>query len=807
MYNRKLNNQFSDILQKENLYKLNMSFNKSLNSVDRLTKNIFVADELLLTESLNNETAFFETGGIPGFSSKILTFLKNFDYSYFFFDELDFADLPEAKLHNLSSSERLALVDYLTFSGWYIELKRFLDKREISERTFFNMRPLEYLYKVRLGNFNDSKKKISIETVMPENFRLKDYIALSKHYSFLEHYAIIQAKLLNFRNKKELNDFVQIVHNLGRKEILNLFIKVKNKELSVEELRTKICCFVDDYKADFVNKQQFSDFKFFYLKNKKFDDSVSLNSLMQEDLLINTSEHSFNLLNFLHRYYYFQSYGAERLNLYDNYNLFLKNIGAYERKTRINQDFHNFPSDAVVSLNFSKTRYISDMDSSIRKFFIFKDKYKSFFLSFLNKKFVTNQNFLESEKFSMQQKLLRFLFLKELNQNYNSKEARGLNSLLSKNNTILFFNGGSLRKKLYLPKQKAIRSSLERFKKPSYNSEVDFSILNYDNTEFISKYNLLYNLNKNVSGKKGLVKFDGTKKGLVVFDLLVSAPLNNFNKFIINSINLNNNKNSLIYRLKKQEFSNLINTFREDSINELFAEDNLFNSIYKNSKISKEYIISKKLIEYDFLTLQNTLMANLYKKIKLSENQLNLLNKTNYSTFYYHNKIYKLNLFLKNRNIEGYQNKYKEVFNFTQLCLRRGLSKRAVIKLINFKYPYFLKYEYFPNNINSFNFSGFDFNDPKMGIENYFKLLSQLDNKNIQKQSFEYLLNDLLFGYDYSFQDALNEISFKETESYYDLENQDSDYFLNLDVSQILEFYRIFAKENLYSDFSKKIFF
>src|SRR5690606_3094816 len=53
--NRGLDSKFSSNISNENLFKLHLSYNKTLNSVDRLKKTVFTSDEILLANEMVNE--------------------------------------------------------------------------------------------------------------------------------------------------------------------------------------------------------------------------------------------------------------------------------------------------------------------------------------------------------------------------------------------------------------------------------------------------------------------------------------------------------------------------------------------------------------------------------------------------------------------------------------------------------------------------------------------------------------------------------------------------------------------------------
>ena len=135
-------------------------------------------------------------------SSKFAAFFKKFNHFMFFFDDLEYAHMPEYSLKSLSIVERLSLVDHLTFSGWYNELKRFVEKREISERAFTNMRPIEFLTKARLSSLSQFAFNY-YNFPKPNNLKLKDYLNLANYYSFLEHVVNVNTKLIVFENDLE----------------------------------------------------------------------------------------------------------------------------------------------------------------------------------------------------------------------------------------------------------------------------------------------------------------------------------------------------------------------------------------------------------------------------------------------------------------------------------------------------------------------------------------------------------------------------------------------------------------------------
>jgi hypothetical protein len=93
LYKRNFVDNFSAHLSKESLLKLNLSYNKTLHSVDRLQTNVFsqkfadaIVNDLSKEQSFNNRnSAIFTLPRYPSIASRFFAFFKKFNHHMFFF--------------------------------------------------------------------------------------------------------------------------------------------------------------------------------------------------------------------------------------------------------------------------------------------------------------------------------------------------------------------------------------------------------------------------------------------------------------------------------------------------------------------------------------------------------------------------------------------------------------------------------------------------------------------------------------------------------------------------------------------------
>ena len=560
-------------LYKEDFYKINSSYNKTLGNTDR-TRNFVFNDNLkkdeklrmFVNDNLSKESAAdfgFNLPQTPGLFDKFSFLFRKYSPLFFFLDEAEVEQYHGLALKNITNQDKLDLFDYLTFSGWYNELKKFVDKRFISEKTFNKMRPLEFFYKTRLNSFDKPHPLFAEEFLKSNvfsNMSRKDYVEFSKYCSFLEHYINYRSKFSYFLTKQERLDVKNLLKKIGKEEIEKTFIRIKGKSRDVKDLNFQLMGLVDNYFGkhnlvkSFHKKSTVKKLNFVVEFDGKHHRLTSystrlINPDSFEEAPIITKEH---LAEFFYQYNYLKDYKQ-----------FL---------TKKHYSKNSLVSENSIHGDLSENVYgkLEKMQSALNKEKDSKNL-KNFFLNF--------ENWFVKDNLKSDLNLKRLLVLNDLIKGKENSDSLNYNQLLSPRNIYLFINGGNQKQIIPINsnKYKLRNPSLNRFKITETDPLIQEAIVNYNSKVPYVKSKFFINFLHKKDLRDYKVVFNSSSP-VLIFNF-ENLRINDFQKFVRSSFN--------------------------SSFSRFFPNQHKYTDIFFNYNIDRDFNIFKSMDLKEFYGLTN----------------------------------------------------------------------------------------------------------------------------------------------------------------------------------------------------------